>query len=171
MRPVTCLRRIAGCPTSVRAISLRSSTPAGTAPRWPRTTARGPPPRSLPSRYPEHSHERPTAALAAHVRGEAMERVTTADLMDDLRKVVHDTEALLRATEGQIGEKADEARRRVQAALDSARTRLKAMQGSAVEMGEEAVRVTETYVRDNPWQAVGVAAGVGLLLGLLLSRR
>jgi ElaB/YqjD/DUF883 family membrane-anchored ribosome-binding protein len=100
-----------------------------------------------------------------------MERVTTADLMDDLRKVVHDTEALLRATEGQIGEKADEARRRVQAALDAARTRLKAMQGSAAEMGEEAVRATETYVRDNPWQAVGIAAGVGLLLGLLLSRR
>jgi ElaB/YqjD/DUF883 family membrane-anchored ribosome-binding protein len=100
-----------------------------------------------------------------------MERVTTVDLMDDLRKVVHDTEALLRATEGQIGEKAEEARRRVQAALDTARTRLKAMQGSAGEMGEEAVRATETYVRDNPWQAVGVAAGVGLLLGLLLSRR
>jgi ElaB/YqjD/DUF883 family membrane-anchored ribosome-binding protein len=100
-----------------------------------------------------------------------MKRVTTADLMDDLHKVVHDTEALLRATEGQIGEKAEEARRRVQAALDTARTRLKAMQGSATEMGEEAVRATETYVRDNPWQAVGVAAAVGLLLGLLLSRR
>ena len=42
-----------------------------------------------------------------------MEKVTTADLMDDLRKVVQDTEALLRATEGQVGEKADDARRRV----------------------------------------------------------
>jgi ElaB/YqjD/DUF883 family membrane-anchored ribosome-binding protein len=100
-----------------------------------------------------------------------MERVTTADLMDDLRKVVHDTEALLRATEGQIGDKADEARRRVQAALESARARLKAIQGSAAEMGEEAVHATETYVRDNPWQAIGIAAAVGLLLGLLLSRR
>jgi ElaB/YqjD/DUF883 family membrane-anchored ribosome-binding protein len=51
-----------------------------------------------------------------------MEKVTTADLMDDLRTVVQDTEVLLRATEGQIGEKADDARRRVQAALASART-------------------------------------------------
>ena len=42
-----------------------------------------------------------------------MEKVTTADLMDDLRKVVQDTEALLRATEGQVGEKADDARRNV----------------------------------------------------------
>ena len=100
-----------------------------------------------------------------------MERVTTADLMDDLRKVVHDTEALLRATEGQVGEKADDARRRVQAALDGARARLKAMQGSAAEMGEEAVKATETYVRENPWHAVGIAAGVGLVVGLLLSRR
>ena len=32
-----------------------------------------------------------------------MEKVTTADLMDDLRTVVQDTEVLLRATEGQIG--------------------------------------------------------------------
>ena len=100
-----------------------------------------------------------------------MERVTTADLMDDLRKVVHDTEALLRATEGQIGEKADDARRRVQAALDTARVRLKTMQDSAVDVGEEAVRATETYVRENPWQAVGIAAGLGLVIGLLLSRR
>ena len=100
-----------------------------------------------------------------------MEKVTTADLMDDLRKVVHDTEALLRATEGQIGEKADDARKRVQAALETARTRLKNVQGSASEMGEEAVRATETYVRANPWQAIGIATGVGLVLGLLISRR
>ena len=58
-----------------------------------------------------------------------------------------------------------------EAALDSARARLKAMQGSAAEMGEEAVKATETYVRDNPWQAIGIAAGVGLVLGLLISRR
>jgi ElaB/YqjD/DUF883 family membrane-anchored ribosome-binding protein len=100
-----------------------------------------------------------------------MEKVTTADLMDDLRKVVQDTEALLRATEGQIGEKADDARRRVQAALESARTRLKTVQGSATEMGEEAVKATEVYVRENPWQSVGIAAGIGLVLGLLISRR
>ncbi len=100
-----------------------------------------------------------------------MERVTTADLMDDLRKVVQDTEALLRATEGQVGEKADDARRRVQAALESARTRLTKMQGSAAEMGDEAVRATEAYVREKPWQALGIAAGAGLVLGLLLSRR
>jgi len=100
-----------------------------------------------------------------------MGRVTAADLMDDLRKVVHDTEALLRATEGQIGQKADDARRRVQAALDTARGRLKTMQDSTVDVGEEAVRATEKYVRENPWQAIGVAAGVGLVIGLLLSRR
>jgi ElaB/YqjD/DUF883 family membrane-anchored ribosome-binding protein len=39
------------------------------------------------------------------------------------------------------------------------------------EMGEEAVRTTETDVRDNPWQALGIAAGVELVLGLLLTRR
>jgi ElaB/YqjD/DUF883 family membrane-anchored ribosome-binding protein len=91
--------------------------------------------------------------------------------MDDLRRVVQDTEALLRATEGALGEKADDARRRVQAALETARERLKSAQGSAAEMGEEAVRSTEAYVRDKPWQALGIAAGVGLVVGFLLSRR
>jgi len=38
-------------------------------------------------------------------------------------------------------------------------------------MGEEAVKATETYVRENPWQSVGIAAGIGLVLGLLISRR
>jgi ElaB/YqjD/DUF883 family membrane-anchored ribosome-binding protein len=46
---------------------------------------------------------------------------------------------------------------------------LKNMYGA--EMGEEAVRTTETDVRDNPWQALTIAADVGLVLGLLLTRR
>jgi ElaB/YqjD/DUF883 family membrane-anchored ribosome-binding protein len=100
-----------------------------------------------------------------------MEQANAAKLMDDLRVVVRDTEELLRATASQTGEKAEEARRRVTAALDGARVRLQEAQASAAQMGDEAIKATEQYVRENPWQAVGIAAGVGLVLGALLSRR
>ena len=100
-----------------------------------------------------------------------MEQASTAKLMDDLRTVVRDTEELLKATAAQTGEKAEEARRKVTAALESARGRLQEAQASALEMGDEALKSTEKYVRENPWQAVGIAAGVGLVIGVLLSRR
>ena len=100
-----------------------------------------------------------------------MEQVTTTRLMEDLRTVVRDTEELLKATASQTGEKAEEARRRVSAALDSAKVRLQQAQASAAQMGDEALKATEQYVRDNPWQAIGIAAGVGLVLGALLTRR
>jgi len=100
-----------------------------------------------------------------------MEQVSTGRLMEDLRTVVRDTEELLKATASQTGEKAEEARRRVSAALDGAKARLQQAQASAAQMSDEALKATEQYVRDNPWQAVGIAAGVGLVLGALLARR
>ena len=100
-----------------------------------------------------------------------MEQVSTGRLMEDLRTVVRDTEELLKVTASQTGEKAEEARRRVSAALDGAKVRLQQAQASAAQMSDEALKATEQYVRDNPWQAVGIAAGVGLVLGALLARR
>jgi ElaB/YqjD/DUF883 family membrane-anchored ribosome-binding protein len=100
-----------------------------------------------------------------------MEQASTAKLMEDLRTVVRDTEELLKATASHTGEKAEEARRKVAAALESARGRLQEAQDSALQMGDEALKSTEKYVRENPWQAVGIAAGVGLVIGVLLSRR
>jgi len=106
-----------------------------------------------------------------HSQEPDMEQVSTSRLMEDLRAVVRDTEELLKVTASQTGEKAEEARRRVTAALDSAKARLQQAQASAAQMGDEAIKATEQYVRDNPWQAVGIAAGVGLVIGALLARR
>ncbi|MBP7641556.1 MAG: DUF883 domain-containing protein, partial [Thauera sp.] len=44
-------------------------------------------------------------------------------------------------------------------------------EAAIVDSGKKAVRVTDDYVHENPWQSVGVAAGVAFLLGLLASRR
>lgn len=92
-------------------------------------------------------------------------------LMSDLHAVVAEAESLLRATAGQAGEGATEMRAKVQASLDRAKRNLVDLQDVAVEKAKAAGRATDAYVHDNPWQAMGVAAGVGLLIGLLISRR
>jgi ElaB/YqjD/DUF883 family membrane-anchored ribosome-binding protein len=82
----------------------------------------------------------------------------------DLKAVIADTEDLLKATADQTGEKMKEVRARAEESLRVARDRV-------VEMEQAAVKATDDYVRANPWQAVGIAAGVGFFLGWLIGRR
>ena len=92
-------------------------------------------------------------------------------LLRDLQTVVEDAEALLQATAAQTGDRIDTIRTRARESLKQARTRLVEAEGEAMEQVREVVTSTDEYVHKNPWQAAGVAAGVGLLLGLLISRR
>ena len=82
------------------------------------------------------------------------------NLMDDLRAVVADAEELLRATADQAGPRVQEARERAEESLRNARERL-----------HGAGRELDAQVREHPWAAVGVAAGIGLIVGILLSRK
>jgi len=99
------------------------------------------------------------------------EHISTQALRTDLANVMRDAEALMKASAGHGGEKVDEARNRILESLESAKRRLLEVERSAVRHGDEAVAATEKYVKSNPWQSVGIAAGVGLLLGVLLARR
>lgn len=92
-------------------------------------------------------------------------------LLKDLQAVVEDAEALLHATASQTGDKIDHIRSKAKASLHQARSRLASVEDEALEQVREAAQSADDYVRANPWQAVGAAAGVGLLLGLLISRR
>lgn len=92
-------------------------------------------------------------------------------LIDDTRAVIEDAEALLRATKDQTGEKIEALRDRIQDNLDVARVSLARMGESVVENAEVAGRTANAYVYAYPWQAVGIAAGFGLIVGLLASRR
>ena len=94
-------------------------------------------------------------------------KVAAEKLAADLRLVISDAEALLRATAGQAGETVEAARAKVQDSLDSARIKL----GSLGEEYAEQVRAVDDYIRGHPWQAVGIAALAGIALGLLVSRR
>jgi len=84
----------------------------------------------------------------------------SGNLMDDLRAVLADAEELLRATAGEAAPKVQEARARAEETLKHARERL---EGAGHEL--------DAKVRENPWVAVGVAAGIGLLVGVLLARK
>jgi ElaB/YqjD/DUF883 family membrane-anchored ribosome-binding protein len=81
-------------------------------------------------------------------------------LMNELRAVLADAEALLRATADQAGPNVQEARARAEESLRSAREHL---QGAGREL--------DSQVRAHPWTAVGIAAGIGLIAGILLSRK
>lgn len=99
------------------------------------------------------------------------EEVTTDTLLADLQAVVADAEALLKATAGLAGDKVQEARSRAEESLAAARERLVDVEDDALKQARELVSNGEEYVRQNPWAAIGIAAGVGVLVGLLLGRR
>ena len=97
--------------------------------------------------------------------------VTTDQLLADLKTVMDDAEALLRATSTQTGEKIQAVRARAEESLRQAKARLSSIEDEALRRAREVADATDEYVRENPWQSVGIAAGVGLLVGLLLARR
>lgn len=96
--------------------------------------------------------------------------VSKEKLMQDLRVVVADAEELLRATAGQAGEKVSSARERIQESLVAAKVRLVAAEEAVIEKTKQAAKATDEYVHENPWKSVGIAAGVGLVIGMLISR-
>src|SRR5258706_6144234 len=87
-------------------------------------------------------------------------------LAADLRLVISDAEALLRATAGKAGETATAARAKMQETLDSAKLKLGPLGEEAAEQARAPVHAADDYVPANPWQAVGIAGLLRLALGL-----
>jgi len=92
-------------------------------------------------------------------------------LVKDFADVLSEADALLKQASKESGEKASDLRAQVETKLRTARIKLQEMQDDAVDRAKAAARATDEYVHDNPWQAVGVAAAVGFLAGLLMNRR
>lgn len=92
-------------------------------------------------------------------------------LMTDFKAVLADTEELLHATANQAGEKVTAARGRVQERLRQAKEELNRAEVAVLNRGKAAARATDGYAHDHPWTIAGACAGVGLLIGMLISRR
>lgn len=100
-----------------------------------------------------------------------MTQVTKEKLVADFKVVVADAEELLRATAGQAGEKMGDLRARLQDHLFAAKQRLADAEAAVVERTKAVARATDDYVHDNPWRSIGIAAGIGFIVGLLIGRR
>ncbi len=92
-------------------------------------------------------------------------------LVADMKIVVADAEEILRATADVAGEKMAELRKRISERLNHAKLRLEEAEEMVYDQTKAAALAADEYVCANPWQAVGIAAGVGLLLGAILARR
>ncbi len=97
--------------------------------------------------------------------------VTKEQLISDFKVVIADAEALIRATANQGGEAVGNLRAKAEESLAAAKVKLADAQDALIEKGKVAAQATDDYVHEKPWHAVGIAAGVGLVIGLLIGRR
>lgn len=100
---------------------------------------------------------------------------TTADqrekLMADLKLAVADAEELLKLTAHQVGEGSAGLRERLNERIAQAKHRLLDLQATATEKAKAAGHAADDYVHEHPWKSVAIGAGIGVILGLLISRR
>jgi len=95
------------------------------------------------------------------------ETIPTNELAEPLHNLIEDARELLSATAGVAGDKVTEARRRLSAALEKGRETWRTVQSSAVS----GARATDHAIRENPYKSIGIAFGLGVVLGLVLRRR
>jgi ElaB/YqjD/DUF883 family membrane-anchored ribosome-binding protein len=88
-------------------------------------------------------------------------------ISNDVRQLAEDARALMAATADVAGEKVSEARQRLAAALESG----KEIYGRVREKAVEGVKAADEVVHEHPYQAIGIAFGVGAIIGYLVSRR
>jgi len=100
-----------------------------------------------------------------------MDTINREQLAGDVRQVLDDVQALLSQAAESGGQQAQELRGRAAEQLKRAQARLGDLQHGAVERSRAAVHATDDWVHMHPWGAVGLGAGVGFLVGLLVARR
>jgi ElaB/YqjD/DUF883 family membrane-anchored ribosome-binding protein len=93
------------------------------------------------------------------------------DAASDIGKAISGAEDMLAQAAAATGEKAAELRGRALEQLKALRERLADVQHAAVEKSKAAVHATDDYVHDHPWRSILAAASLGVVVGLLISRR
>lgn len=98
------------------------------------------------------------------------EQVGKEKLLSDFKALIADAEALLEATASQVGDGAATVRQRLQEKLEEGKKLLGEEERELLDKAKEAAAAAESYMRAHPWRAVAAAAGVGVVLGLLVRR-
>jgi ElaB/YqjD/DUF883 family membrane-anchored ribosome-binding protein len=104
---------------------------------------------------------------------DTMEKIEQSreNLMRSLKSVIEDTEKMLENTAQQAGDGLKNAKAKLESTLDDARWELGRLEDAVVGKTKDAMECTDRYVKANPWQAVGIGAAVGVLVGMLMSRK
>jgi len=89
----------------------------------------------------------------------------------DLENLTRDAEDLLKVTAGDVSEKAREVRTRMTAALERAKATCVRLQEQTVATARAAAKKADVVIRDHPYESIGVAFGLGLLIGVLVNRK
>jgi ElaB/YqjD/DUF883 family membrane-anchored ribosome-binding protein len=92
-------------------------------------------------------------------------------VLQDLKTLARDSEVLLKATAGDLGEKAGEARKRLARALERAKAAGAELQEATIASAKVAANKADIVIRDHPYESIGIAFGIGVLLGVLVARR
>jgi len=100
-----------------------------------------------------------------------MQTTRLKTVRNDMKSLVREAQDLFREATSVTGDKADELRALGLNLLDAAVSKAQEVQAAALETGKEVAETADEYVKENPWQAVGIAAGVGLLVGILIARK
>ena len=102
--------------------------------------------------------------------GQAHSLISRERVLQDLKTLVRDAEDLLKATSGDVSEKGKELRARLQGALARARTTCAELHEQAVPSARATAKKADTVIRDFPYESIGAAFGIGVLVGILITR-
>lgn len=92
-------------------------------------------------------------------------------LINDLNQGIADSEEMLKLTADEVSAGALQLRERVRERMNKAKAELVHLQQVTIEKAKAAGHATDEFVHENPWKSIGIAAGAGLVVGLLISRR
>lgn len=92
-------------------------------------------------------------------------------MVDDIKDLLSQVDVLFRQAAAASGEEARDLRYRAESALKQASERFASFEKDVVRRGREAAHATDEWVHHNPWSSIGIGAGIGLLIGMLIARR
>lgn len=100
-----------------------------------------------------------------------LENLNRERLHEELRKFIAEAEDLVRAVGKHGGEELEDAKARFEQKLKMAKLEMEMAEVALMGRAREAVKATDRFVHENPWKTAGIAAAIGLLAGMLLSKR
>ncbi len=100
-----------------------------------------------------------------------MYRPTLKTTRSDIRSLVKDSQELFHEAAVTTGKTAEDLREKGLELLDAAVSKAQDVQAAAIEISKEIAATTDEYVQENPWRAIAISASIGLLVGLVISRK